>query len=136
MIGIMLFAAAAAVDVSAKAAVVDTENGWEKAEVTGDDAFLDRLLAPDYVSVGSDGSIHDKERIKAGARRYAAQNPGAKPIMMGPTSTVDVYGDMALVHHHHGTDSISVDVFQLRDGHWVAVYSQHTMISAPAAAHS
>lgn len=111
-----------------RAAVIAAENGWEAAEVKGDVAFLDALLAPDYVSVSSNGNVYNKEQIKRGAQQQAARDPNAQPALMDASSTIDIYGDLALVHHH-GKQSISVDILQRRNGHWIAVYSQHSKIT-------
>ena len=112
------------------AAVRGAEDGWSEAFVTGDGAYLERLLAPEYVSVGPTGEAHDKARIVDGARRFAAAHPNQHAKPMGPTSTIAVTGDMALVRHA-GAGDVSVDVFQKRQDRWTAVFSQHTPVAAP-----
>jgi hypothetical protein len=112
------------------AAVRAAENGWNAAYVTGDTGFLDRLLAEDYVSVGGTGSDHDKTAILASARAYAAAHPGTAAQPMPSSSTIAITGDLAIVRHH-GAKDVSVDIFQKRAGHWVALYSQHTPLPAP-----
>jgi Domain of unknown function (DUF4440) len=112
-----------------EAGVRDVENGWSKAFVAGDAAYLDALLDPSYVSVGTKGTPRSKAEIIGLARAYAAQHPGTQPTPLPPTSTIAVKGTAAVVTHH-GDSETSVDVFYYADGHWTAWYSQHTPISA------
>ncbi len=108
--------------------VREVENGWSKAFVTGDGAYLDALLDPAYVSVGTKGDARPKVEIIGIARAYAAAHPGTQATPMPPTSTISVKGNAAVVTHHGDSDT-SVDVFYYADGHWRAWYSQHTAIS-------
>jgi Domain of unknown function (DUF4440) len=116
---------------TAETALRKAENGWSQAFVTGDGAFLDTLLDPAYVSVGTGGAAHDKAAIIAMAKGYAAAHPGSRAEPMPPTSTIDVKGASAIVRHTSARD-VSVDVFYFQDGHWRAWYSQHTAVK-PAA---
>jgi len=115
-----------------EASVRAVETGWNQAFMTGDGAALDALLDPDYVSVSSNGKAHSKADIIAGAKGYAAKNPGQKATALPPTSTVQIFGATALVRHH-GASETSMDLFAFEHGRWVAKYSQHTAIP-PAAA--
>ena len=110
-----------------EAGVREVENGWSKAFVTGDAAYLDALLDPAYVSVGTKGNARAKSEIISLARAYAAQHPGTQATPLPPTSTIDVKGTAAVVTHHNESDT-SVDVFYYADGRWKAWYSQHTAI--------
>ena len=47
------------------AAVIADDEGWSKAEETGDTRYVDALLLPEYCSIGSDGSTHSKAAILA-----------------------------------------------------------------------
>jgi len=111
-----------------EAGVRDVENGWSKAFVTGDAAYLDGLLDASYVSVGSKGNPRSKAEIIALARSYATQHPGTQATPLPATSTIAVKGTAAVVTHH-GDSETSVDVFYYADGRWRAWYSQHTAIS-------
>jgi len=127
MLGLILAAAltsspATAVD---EARIREAENRWNAAFVTGDAAYLGRLLATGYVSVGENGAEHPKTAVVAAAVSYGKAHPGTAPTPMPPSSTIEVSGDVALVRHH-ADDSVSVDVFQKRGGQWFAIYSQHT----------
>ena len=111
-----------------EAGVRDVENGWSKAFVTGDAAYLDGLLDPAYVSVGTKGNPRTKAEIIALARGYAKEHPGTVATPMPPTSTISVKGAAAVVTHHGDSDT-SVDVFYYADGRWRAWYSQHTALA-------
>jgi hypothetical protein len=113
-------------------AVIADDNGWSKAEETGDISYIDRLLMPEYRSVNVDGSIHDKNAILAGARKSSPERTAkinayraAHPYK---TSTL-IVGDTAVLTFALDGGSMpimSCDVFVYRDGHWRALYSQHT----------
>jgi ketosteroid isomerase-like protein len=114
-----------------EASVRAAETRWSEAFVTGDAATLEALLASDYVSVNPAGKARPKAEIIAVARAYAAKNPGQHAQPLTSTSTVELIGTAALVHHHAPTD-VSIDLFEFKGGHWLARYSQHTAVP-PAA---
>ena len=103
------------------------ENAWSEAFVTGDAAFLDTLLDPQYVSVNQAGVPRPKAAIIAAARAYAAAHPGSHADPMSATSQIDVRGRAAVVTHRGATDR-SVDMFYYARGSWHAWYSQHTAV--------
>ena len=77
MLGLILAAAltsslATAVD---EARIREAENRWNAAFVTGDAAYLGRLLATGYVSVGENGAEHPKTAVAAAvcAKRRAEE---------------------------------------------------------------
>lgn len=111
-----------------EASVRAAETRWSEAFVTGDAAVLEALLAPDYVSVNPSGKPRPKTEIIAVAKAYAAKNPGQHAQPLPASSTVELIGTAALVRHRAPTD-VSIDLFAYRDGHWVAVYSQHTAVA-------
>jgi hypothetical protein len=115
-----------------EAGVRDVENGWSKAFVTGNTAYLDALLDPAYVSVGTKGNARAKAEIISLARGYAKDHPGTVATPLPPTSTISVKGTAAVVTHHGDSDT-SVDVFYYADGRWRAWYSQHTAIGSASA---
>jgi len=110
--------------------VREVEDGWSAAFVTGNVAYLDALLDPAYVSVGTKGNARPKSGILALAGRYATEHPDTHPTPLPPTSTIDVKSSAAIVTHYNKNET-SVDVFYYANGHWRAWYSQHTAI-APA----
>jgi hypothetical protein len=111
-----------------EAGVRDVEDGWSKAFVTGDAAYLGELLDPAYISVGSNGNARPKADIIALAGAYAAQHPGTQAMRLPSISKIEVRGSAAVVTHH-GKNDVSVDVFYYAGGRWRAWYSQHTAIA-------
>lgn len=127
MIPLLLAMAMAASD-DPRAAIMVAENGWNRAEAQGDVPFLERLLAPEYVSISDDGNVHTKIQLLSSAKRRAGANPDWKAPPPNPSVTIDLVGDVAIVHYR-GATSLGIDVFNRRDGRWIAVYSQHTPIT-------
>jgi len=106
-----------------EAGVHAVERHWTEAFVTGDSAYLEQLLAADYVSVNGKAVVRPKAEVIALARKFAATNKGPLPDVQ--QGQVLMQGDAAIVLHDGPTER-SVDVFYYRDGHWQAWYSQHT----------
>ena len=118
------------------AAVIAADDGWEKAEESGDVAYVDNLLLPDYRSVSADGSVHDKAAILANAKRnlgsaehadkvakwLAAHPMGSSVVIQGDTAVVTFY--LKPLGPEKGI--MSSDIFVYGDGQWHAIYSQHT----------
>lgn len=110
-------------------AVRQTEQRWLEAEFRGDTAYLDGLLLPEYRSVSSNGT-HDRAAILAAALRHAA-NHDPVPASLAPD--VAVHGSTAIATFTRPDTSSSADVFVLDHGSWRAYYSQHTLLTPPAA---
>ena len=118
------------------AAVIAADDGWEKAEESGDVAYVDNLLLPDYRSVSADGSVLDKAAILANAKNNlgSAEHAAkvAKWLASHPMDAAAVIqGDTAVVTFHlkplaPEKGIMSSDIFVYRDGEWHAIYSQHT----------
>lgn len=116
------------------AAVLADDQRWSDAEDSGDANYVKALLLPEYRSISSDGSTHDKTRIVASAvkntdesvakaQKWRAAHPN-RP-------TIEMNGDVAIVTFvlQKGVDPkpvMSCDIFVYREGHWRALYSQHT----------
>jgi hypothetical protein len=118
------------------AAVVAADERWSKAEDIGDIAYINALLLPEYRSISSDGSTDDKATIVARARKNAYTTEGAAKAETWYTAhpylpVVEINGDVAVLTFilQKGVDPkpvMSCDIFVYRDGHWRALYSQHT----------
>ncbi len=118
------------------AAVIAADERWSKAEDTGDKNYIDTLLLPEYRSISSDGSTHDKATILAHAAKNAKTTEGAatanKWRVAHPYRTsVEINGEVAILTFvlQRGSDPkpvMSCDIFVYRNGHWRALYSQHT----------
>jgi len=113
---------------------------YERAQVEGDRAALERIIADDFILVGGDGSRVGKASHIA---EFTAPEMDLQPVVV--TETVEhVWPDGAALG---GTVALSgtfggvpfrqtlryMDVWALRDGHWRVVYGQATRIPAPAA---
>lgn len=125
-----------------QAGVMAVDTHWSLAEMTGDTAWLDDMLLPEYRSVGNSGVVHAKDAILAGAAKrkgtsleqaklkfaeYQRQHPyGSAVVVHGNTAVVTFY-DPALGPEKGVRSS---DVFIYVDGHWHALYSQHTGVQA------
>jgi hypothetical protein len=130
--------ASTAVEPHTKDAVITADRAWDDAESSGNADFINALLLPEYRSVSSDGSVHDKAAILASAQknighpeRAAAANKwrAAHPSI----TSVQISRDMAVVtfslDRGDSKPVMSCDIFVYREGHWHAIYSQHTEVS-------
>jgi hypothetical protein len=121
-----------------EAGVLAVEQHWSLAELTGDTDWLDQMLLPEYRSVNNDGSAHAKAAILAGAAKrkgtdlVKAKQDFADYQKQHPYGTaVTIQGDTAVITFYDPTlgqqkGVKSSDIFVYVDGHWHAVYSQHT----------
>lgn len=108
------------------AALTAIEAHWQRAFLTGDQAYLDALLTPDYVSVGTNGAPHTREMILTAAHNYALAHPHADATLSpDPHMVVRIEGTTGIVTFDVGGQR-SVDVFYFSNGRWHAWYSQHT----------
>jgi hypothetical protein len=119
-----------------EAAVIAADDGWGEAEDAGNSAFVDALLLPEYRSISSDGSVHDKAAILASVKKRAGTPSSAadtaKWKVAHPSRTsVVITGDTAILTftlNRPGAPAsvLSSDIFIYRAGHWHALYSQHS----------
>lgn len=130
-----------AVDETARteAAVIAVDQHWLDAEVDGDTAYLERLLLPEYRSVGADGMVHAKAAIVAHAARNRGSDAARRRVeawlAAHPTGTsVVIHGDVAILSFYdpkrgpqQGVRSSDIFVYGA-DGRWHALYSQHTAV--------
>lgn len=115
------------------AAVIAVDDHWLQAEVSGDTAWLDAMLLPEYRSISSDGKPADKQKILAGAARNRGSDKMRKQVdawlKTHPTKTsVVMQGDVAILSFSDPKTGhvMSSEVFVYRDGGWHAIYSQHS----------
>ncbi|MBA3050661.1 nuclear transport factor 2 family protein, partial [Brevundimonas sp.] len=107
------------------------------AQIEGDRAVLERLIADDYVLVGGDGSRTDKA---AHIAEFTAPEMDLLPVTVREPvehvwtdgaalgGTVDVVGTFAGAPFRQTLRYI--DVWALRDGRWRVVYGQATRVPA------
>jgi len=73
--------------------LIKLENGWNDALIKQDWAFLDKLLADDYISTDSDGVVQTKAQSMAGLK-------SGEQVFISAVNDdfrVRVYGDAAVV---------------------------------------
>jgi hypothetical protein len=121
------------------AAVIATDDHWLQAEVSGDTAYLAQLLLPGYRSVSADGSVHPRVAILAHAAKNRGSDQARRQVdawrKTHPSHpSVVIQGDTAILSFYAGDATTpdvvrSSDIFVYVDGHWRALYSQHSAIT-------
>jgi ketosteroid isomerase-like protein len=118
-----------------KAELIKLEADWSKASVAKDAATITRIIAPDWVGQGQDGTPNTRDKVLADMK----SGKDVATSMTNHDVKVRIIGDIAIVQGaddekstHEGKDSSGTytwtDVFQRRGGHWVAIASQSTPI--------
>jgi ketosteroid isomerase-like protein len=118
--------------------LVQIERDWDAAFRGRNSAFIETILADEFIATYSDGTRGDKAHELSLAAGFDRQIE---------SSTLDdflvkIYGDTAVVWMSQHVVGISqgrqaamtfryVDVFVLRDGRWQCVSSQSTKVAAP-----
>ncbi|AEV71951.1 hypothetical protein MycrhN_1331 [Mycolicibacterium rhodesiae NBB3] len=107
--------------------VLAQEMRWLAAITAGDVATVESILGPAFKHINSDGRLIDR------AEEIASTQP--LPFTMNPSEQlVDIAGNTAVVHGVNtlmqGGQVIGVerftDVFELRNGQWMALSAQET----------
>jgi hypothetical protein len=110
---------------------------YERAQVEGDRAALERLIADDFILVGGDGSRVGKASHIA---EFTAPEFQLEPVVVTEVvehvwpegaalgGTVDLRGTSGGVAFRQILRYM--DVWALRDGRWVVVYGQATRVPA------
>jgi hypothetical protein len=118
-----------------EAAVIADDVAWGNAEDSGNVAYVDALLLPEYRSISPGGSIHNKADILESTRKSTIVNRAAKVEKWKAThpyvTAVKIVGDTAVLTFSLDKQDtqkpvMSCDIFVYLDGHWRALYSQHT----------
>lgn len=105
--------------------LVQMEQDWSQAGMTGDSRTMDRIMAEDWVSVDFEGRTVTKAQAMVGLKIAAS---AAQPVELGDMK-VRVFGTTAIVQGKDSTGQYAwMDVFLKRDGKWQAVASQSTRI--------
>jgi ketosteroid isomerase-like protein len=128
-------AACAAEDVTK--ALTDLEARWSAASLTQDTKAVDAILAPDWVGRSWNGKQSNKAKALA-----EMKDPTSKTtVIKNHDVVVRAFGNVAVVQGYDDETSVDkgkdssgtyswTDVFQNRGGHWVAVASQTTKVTA------
>ena len=112
---------------------------FDDAQLHGDRAVLERMLAPDYLLVHGSGRVGDKKDFIDG---FTDPNSHLEPLeindrlFLRPTPDTAIVGGDARIH---GTDHGKPfsqhfrysDMFAKRNGQWVVVYTQVTPLPTP-----
>lgn len=134
-------AASSSVDETAHdaAAVIAVDDHWLQAEVGGDTEYLGQLLLPAYRSVSPDGSVHPRAAILAHAVANRGSDKARREVdawlKAHPSHpSVVIEGDTAILSFYASDDMTpgvvrSSDIFVYVDGHWRALYSQHSALA-------
>lgn len=107
---------------------------FDDAQVQGDRAALERLLAPDYLFVRGSGRVGDRRDFIAG---FTAAGQRLEPLRIEDPLFLRVTGDVAIVGGEAWIKGVEngrplaehfrySDVFAKRDGRWLVVYTQVT----------
>jgi len=118
--------------------LIQLERDWDVAFRAKDVAFIERILADEFIATYGDGSLGDKSRELTLAKEFNKQVDSSTQDEF----VVKIYGDTAIVWFRQTLTGPSkgqqleviyryVDVFVLRDGRWQCVSSQSTRV-APA----
>lgn len=123
-----------------EAGVTATDNHWSLAEYTGDTAYLDQMLLPQYQSVNVDGTSHSKAQILAGAAKNRGTDIATANGKVAAYRSAHPYGTITTIHDNTAVATFydqalgaqkgikSSDIFVYADGRWHAIYSQHTQV--------
>ena len=117
--------------------LVDLERRWNAAFYQKDAAFIESILADDFVATYDDGSRGDKAKELALAAAFDRRVESAVPDEF----TVKEYGDTAIVRftlrvvgirqgQRAETNLRYTDVWVIREGRWRCVSSHSTQIRA------
>lgn len=116
-------------------AVIAVDDHWLDAEVSGDTAWLDAMLMPDYRSIGSDGKVLDKPTLLAHAKKNRGSDTMRKKVdawvKTHPTrKSVVMHGDLAILSFSDPKTGRlrSSDIFIYKHGTWHALYSRHAKV--------
>lgn len=128
--------AAPAQPVSNRAEVMAASHAFDQAQLHKDRATLERYLAPDYRIVRGSGGIGDRNDFIA---TFTSDSLNVTAIDVANPYYTDLGRDAAIVGGEgaiRGTEDgapmnehfMFADVFEKRDGRWVVVYTQVTML--------
>ena len=116
--------------------LIQIEHDWCAAEVKRDAGMVGRILADDYIGIGSRGTSETKSEAVAAVKDITTS------MCVNTNMKVRVYGDAAVVTglvRRSGTikgiaykdrQVLFTDTYVRRDGRWQCVSSQGTLVAA------
>jgi hypothetical protein len=114
---------------------------FDRAQLTQDSGAMDRLMADDFILIGSNGVRQDKRQFIQGFTEPGVHFDVVTPsdryfIPLGPDAGL-VGGEAVLTGTDHGapfrTRIRFSDTFRRVDGRWQAVHAEATRVAEPAA---
>jgi ketosteroid isomerase-like protein len=119
-------------------AITKLENDWAEALLKGDQAAIDRIVAPEWTLVGPDGKVQSKAQadsdLKAGTVKFESFKLNDLKVSVFKNTAV-AQGLETEKSSYKGKDTSGqyrfTDVFIKRDGRWQAVATQITRVEAP-----
>jgi ketosteroid isomerase-like protein len=138
-VALLLTTSALAQDAGENAEIRAAAQAFDDAQLHGDRAVLERMLAPDFLLVRGSGRIGGKADFIAGftdAKSYLEPFEITDRLFIRPSPDTAIVGGEARVR---GTDNGKPlaehfrysDVFAKRNGQWVVVYTQVTPLPLP-----
>ena len=115
------------------------EEDWAKAYLRHDAAMLERILADEFISVGSNGKSHNKaqdiDELKADRATYDYSTPYDLEIRVYGNGAVVIGRTKEKGHYDSGRQFVNeyrwTDIFVKRDGRWQCVAAQVASIPPP-----
>lgn len=106
--------------------VLKINDAFDEAIKNGDVAFYERLLAPDYVSYGPDGSMKNRSQVLEEVKQQKT-SPAYRFSKLGSDDEkVKVSGDLAVVTAKWNATTQSIEDDESHDdtGHYLSVYEK------------
>jgi hypothetical protein len=135
-VGYDVAAAAGAPEMKTAEAVKAADAAWLQAELDGDYQFLDSFLLDGYRSIDASGAVFSKAALIASRRNRGKSAAFAQAVQDWKAAhpnhaEVALYDNTAVLtwvsdEVKSTTPVYSCDIFVYRDGHWHAIYSQHS----------
>jgi hypothetical protein len=123
-------------DARTPEAVKAADAAWLDAEINGDYKFLEWFLLDGYESIDATGSIFSRAALIESRRRRGRSDEFARQVRewreQHPNhAEVKIYKDTAVLtwvadDRSSKTPIYSCDIFNYQNGHWHAIYSQHS----------
>ncbi len=120
----------------AQQAVLDAENAWSAALVSGDVNALDRAMGPDLTYGHATGDMDTKAsylgRIRSGTLKYTQfqYDPGISVRVYGKTAVLNGSAEVKSINNGQASDPHLrfLHVYVHQNGHWILIAHQSTRL--------